>query len=117
MVSGLPTSDLEIAAFFLVSGVDKVEQTLRTVEARGEGRERASFVAHHSSTSKGLGQSQHIGVDTDHDAAVICLHSHSGVHQLFHGITELAGRINATLAATLEKALLELRRGELVERR
>jgi len=74
-------------------------------------------VAHQSSTGKGLGQPQYIGVDTDHDPAVVCLRSHSGMHQIFHGITQLTGCIDAALAAILDKALLELRKDELVEGR
>lgn len=76
------TSDFEVTAFFLLGGVDKVEELLRPVERRCKGREGASLVSYHSSPSEGFGQPKHIGVDTNHDPTLVRLNSQCLVHHL-----------------------------------
>lgn len=108
-VNGQPhTSNFEITTLLFLGSIDKVEQILGTVEGGGEGRQGASFVADQAHSSQNFGQTQNVGVDTNHDAALVCLQAHRRVHQLFDRIAELAGGIDATLAASLEEMLLEL---------
>lgn len=63
-----------------------------------------------SGPRESLGQTQYIGVDTNHDATLISLHPHCGVHQLPDGVTQRLSRTNSTLAAGFDKVFFELER-------
>lgn len=61
-----------------------------------------------SGPRKSLGQTQNIRVDTNHDAALIRLHPHRGVHQLPDGVIQRLSRTDSTLAAGFDKVFFEL---------